>query len=197
MRFIRHIGFFLVGALLVGGSSYVGAQALTAQEGVSLAQAEQAPPAEEAKRRPHTMRRAIRGELVVPGETEGSFETVRMDRGIVERVDESTIVIKEDDGTVVEVPTTGDTTITRDRESAKVADIKAGDHLNSVRVKSGESFVTRHVRAISPERWAEMEQRREQCRENRESCPRPGRHRRPGSPQGEGITQGAGVDETA
>jgi hypothetical protein len=47
-----------------------------------------------------------------------------------------------------------------------VADLRAGDHVHTVRVEG----VTRMVRAISPERWQEMEQRREQCRADPQQC---------------------------
>ena len=171
----RHLGSILIGALVVGGIAYVGANELTRPESVALAQdnlevppgdEEQAPAQDQERRRPRhpALRRAIRGELVVPGETEGTFQNVRIDRGVVERVDGTTIVIKEDDGTSVEIPTTDETAIRRDGEDASVGDIQAGDHAMAVRVEGA----TKRVRVFSPERWQEMEQRREQCRANPE-----------------------------
>ncbi len=171
----RHFWALLVGAVAVGGIAYVGAQAATQpSDDVLLAQESQdVPPGEQAQREPREggklrpgFHRAIRGDLVVPGEEEGTFQNVRIDRGVIERIDGSTIVIKEDDGTTVEVPTTDQTRIGRDGEQATLADLQAGDHVHTVRVES----VTRSVRAISPERWAEMEQRREQCRANPQEC---------------------------
>jgi hypothetical protein len=176
----KHLVTFFTGLFVVGGIAYVGAQELTAPPSVALAQDTQDPPAgeqaagDEARRdhpRPR-LHRAIRGELVVPGETEGTFQNVRLDRGVVERVDGATIVIKEDDGTTVEVPTTDETRVRRDGEEASVGDLRAGDHVATVRVEGA----TKLVRAFSPERWQEMQERREQCRENPREC----RRERPG-----------------
>lgn len=169
----RHVGALVVGLLAVSGIAYAGARAMTSpSEDVVLAQ-ENVPPGEQAQREPGEggkfrpgFHRAIRGDLVVPGETEGTFQNVRIDRGIIERIEGSTVVIKEDDGTTVEVPTTDETRIGRDGERATIGDLQAGDHVHTVRVEA----VTRMVRAISPERWAEMEQRREQCRANPQEC---------------------------
>ncbi|HYZ92609.1 MAG TPA: hypothetical protein VFA34_09490 [Actinomycetota bacterium] len=182
----RHLGSILVGALVVGGIAYVGANELTRPESVALAQDSldvppgdepqaQAQDQERTQRPKHPgLRRAIRGELVVPGETEGTFQNVRIDRGVVERVNGATVVIKEDDGTTVEIPTTDETAIRRDGENASVGDIKAGDHAMALRVEEA----TKRIRAFSPERWQEMEQRREQCRANPQECKRGPRGRR-------------------
>ena len=167
----RHLATLLVGSLGVVGISYAGAQALTPTGGddVVLAQDD----AREGGRpggmhRP--MRPAIRGDLVVPGEEEGTFRNVRFDRGVVERVDGSTVVIKEADGTVVEVPTSDETRIARDGESVEVSALQSGDHAFALRADDGEGLVTKGIRAFSPERWAEMEQRREECRDDPQQC---------------------------
>jgi hypothetical protein len=172
----RHLGALVVGLLAVGGIAYAGARVATTPQtqDVTLAQDNQdVPPGEQPQREPGEdgkmrpgFHRAIRGDLVVPGDTEGTFQNVRIDRGVIERIDGSTIVIKEDDGTTVEVPTTAETRIRRDGEEAAVGDLQAGDHVHTVRVDS----VTRRVGALSPERWQEMEQRREQCRANPRQC---------------------------
>ena len=180
----RHLGALLLGAIAVSCLAYVGAQAATSTDTVALAQDEgEQPPAEGRadgpKHRPG-MRGAIRGEFVVRGEEEGTFRTVKMDRGVVERVEGSTVVIKEEDGTVVEIPTSGDTRIARDGEQVEISAIQAGDHAFAHRVKEGDGFVTKGVRAFSPERWAEMEQRREACKEDPEQCRRERRERRMG-----------------
>jgi hypothetical protein len=186
MRFgRRHLGSLLIGALAVGGVAYVGAYAVTASDNVSLTQNEEEPNSGETERSrkgPHKFgpRGAIRGEFVVPGEDEGTFQRVRTDRGVIDRIEGSTIVISEADGTTVEVPTSDDTRIGRDGEEAELGELKAGDHVHTMRVNTGDGFVTRHVRAVSPERWEEMEQRREECRENREQCRDERRARRMG-----------------
>ena len=164
----------IAGALLVGGLSYVGASAMTASDEVSLQQSEEPAPVEEkpAGRGPRHFgpHGAIRGDLVVRGEEEGTFRKVRLDRGVIESISGSTIVVKEEDGTTVEIPTSDETRISRDGEEAELSSLRTGDHVSTHRVDEGDGFVTRTVRAISPERWAEMEERREQCRDNPRRC---------------------------
>ena len=64
--------------------------------------------------------------MVVPAREGDGYTTVRFDRGIVERVDGSTVVIKEDDGTSVEIPTTDETRVNRDGEDAELSDLQDG-----------------------------------------------------------------------
>jgi hypothetical protein len=174
----RHLGTLLVGVVAVVGIAYVGARAMTPstddvvlaqQDGQETPDGEQGRPEGARKHRPG-VHRAIRGELVVPGEEEGTFNTVKIDRGVVERVDGAIVVIKEDDGTVVEVPTSDETRVARDGEEVEVSALQAGDHVFANRVDEGDGFVTRAVRAFSSERWAEMEQRREECRSDPRQC---------------------------
>ncbi|MGH2759732.1 MAG: hypothetical protein ACRDKJ_09215 [Actinomycetota bacterium] len=171
----RFVGPVIVGALLVSGLAYAGASAMTASDEVSLAQSEDPAPEEGTEgRRPGRhrfgLRSAIRGEFVVRGEEEGTFRRVRLDRGVIESISGSTVVVKEEDGTTVEIPTSDETRISRDGEEVELGALQAGDHVATSRVNDGDGFVTRSVRAFSPERWAEMEERREQCRENPERC---------------------------
>lgn len=178
MSFIRRsLPGLVLGLLLVVGVSYVAAQELTSSgsDEVSLAQAEEgAPPADTPGQGPkrHRLGRfhgAIRGEVVVPGEGD-EFRTVRFDRGILQSADGSTLVIEEADGSTVEVPTSDETKFGRDGAQATLEDLEVGDHIFAHRVKTDGDFVTEHVRAISPERYEEMQQRREACRENPERC---------------------------
>jgi hypothetical protein len=167
-----HLGSVLVGVLAMGGIAFVGAQELNPQSPeVVLTQGQEAPGEEQGrpgrggrhKFRPG-LHRAVRGEFVVPGEDEGTFRTVRVDRGVIERVEGSMVVIKEDDGTTIEVPTSDETRIRRDGERANVADLRAGDHVRTMRIDVGDGLVTRAVQALSPERWQELDQRRERGR---------------------------------
>jgi hypothetical protein len=177
----RFIGPVVVGTLLVGGLAYAGASAMTATDEVSLAQSEEpAPETGPRGDRPHRFgpRGAIRGEFVMRGEEEGTFRRIRLDRGVIESISGSTIVVKEEDGTTVEIPTSDDTRIGRDGEEAELGALKTGDHVFASRVNDGDGFVTRSVRAFSPERWAEMEERREQCKANPEQCRAERRERR-------------------
>lgn len=189
----KHVGVLAVATLFVLGISYVAAQEPTSDE-IALSQQDERrseegnekdgsppedgtkpsrdKPRDERARKHHGARfgkNAIRGEFVV--EHDGKFVTVRFDRGILESVDGTTLVIKEADGTVVEVATSDQTKIGRDGEQATVADLEPGDHVFTHREKEGDSeFVTTRVRAVSPERWAEMEAKRVECRENPEAC---------------------------
>ena len=187
----RHLASLLVGALAVGGIAYVGARELTAQPAeVVLAQENEETPEGERARprrgmRPH-LRGAIRGELVVPGSEDGTFRTVRIDRGVLDRVDGSTVVINEDDGTTVEIPTSDTTRISRDRDQATLADFEEGDHIHALRVNEGDGFVTQSVHAISAERWAERQERREACRADPEQC-------RPRRSEAEPLTGGSAL----
>jgi hypothetical protein len=97
---------------------------------------------------------------VVPGAGEGTFRTLRFDRGTLERVEGRSVFVKEDDGAVVEIVTTDDTVVTRDGERAEPGGLRPGDHIRALRVKEGESFVARRVAAISPERWEQRQERR-------------------------------------
>lgn len=179
----RALPTWILAAIAVSVVAFLGAQAMTASDTVALAQQEgdETEPKGEGRRGPKHrfgLHGAIRGEMVVPGDTDGTFRTVRIDRGVVERVDGATVVVKEADGTVVEISTADDTRIVRDGNQAAVTDIRAGDHVFAHRVNEGDGFVTRAVRAFSPERWAEMEQRREACKDNPRQCRAERRERR-------------------
>ena len=181
MRIVkRHLAALLIGSLGVVGFAYAGAQALSPSgDTVVLAQEEKETRGRSGGMHRPMIRGALRGEFVVPGE-QGTFRTVRIDRGVVERIDGSTVVIKEDDGTVVEVATSDETRIARDGEAVEVSTLQAGDHVFAHRVDDGDGLVTKSVRAFSPERWAEMEQRREECRANPRQCRADRRSRAPG-----------------
>lgn len=177
----KHLTVGVLGVLAVGGVSYLGAQAMTAPKAdVFLAQVQggSAPqtqqrtgPAGGMRRGPQAgPHRPIRGDLVVPGAEEGTFNKVRIDRGIIQKVEGTTVVIKEDDGATVEVPTSDETRVARDGAPAAVGDLRSGDHAFALRVDEGHGLVTKGVRAISPERWKELQQRREECRANPVKC---------------------------
>ena len=165
MEFVkRHLGVLMASTVIVGGTAFVATQQLAAApadgDSITLAQdgsadtpAGDAPAGDgERHHRPGGFPRAIRGEVVVPAREGDGYATVRFDRGIVERVDGSTVVIKEDDGTSVEIPTTDETRVYRDGEGAELSDLRTGDHVAAFRVKDGDAFVTKGIRAISPER---------------------------------------------
>ena len=179
MQFLKkHLAPVMAGLVILAGASY----ALAADESspptdeVTLAQVSTDDPESDAQdgrggpsgHRPHGhpgFPHAIRGELVVPEREGDGYTTVRLDRGILDRVDGTTLVVNEDDGTTVEIPTTEETRVYRDGEEATLAELEAGDHVATFRVKEGDAFVTKGVRAISPEQWEEMDERRAERRE--------------------------------
>jgi hypothetical protein len=120
----------------------------------------------------------VRSESVVEGEADGTFNTIRANAGILKSVDGNTLSIEQADGENVEVTVNGDTEIRRERDEAKVGDLKAGDHVITHQVKEGDAdFVTKHVMAISAERYAEMEANRKACTDDDDAtvCERPER----------------------
>ena len=180
MRLLKqHLALVMAGLVIIGGSAFVATQHLAAAPGagdtVTLAQdsstdeaPREAPPGEGSPRHhaPGGFPNAIRGEVVVPARGEGEgYVTVRFDRGILVRVDGTTLVIDEADGTTVEVPTDDETRVYRDGDAVELSELQAGDHVATFRVKEGDTFVTKGVRAISPERWEEGQERRDGFRD--------------------------------
>lgn len=177
MRFLKqHLALVMAGLVIIGGSAFVATQHLAAAPGagdtVTLAQdrSGEAPPAGEGAGGPRRhgsdgFPKAIRGEVVVPEREGDGYATVRFDRGTLDRVEGTTVVIDEPDGTTVEVPTDDQTRVYRDGEAVGVTELQAGDHVATFRVKEGDAFVTKGVRAISPERFDEMASRREGMRD--------------------------------
>lgn len=178
MRLLKqHLAPVMAGLVILGGASYVLAADVSSPptDEVMLAQASTDDPEGGAQdgprgnRRPHGhpgFPHAIRGELIVPEREGDGYTTVRLDRGLLDRIDGSTLVVNEDDGTTVEIPTTDETRVYRDGEQAAVAELQSGDHIATFRVKEGDAFVTKGVRAISPEQWEEMDERRDDRRED-------------------------------
>jgi hypothetical protein len=169
MEFVkRHLGVLMASTVIVGGTAFVATQQLAATpadgDTVTLAQNDGSSEGER-HHGPGGFPRAIRGEMVVPAREGDGYATVRFDRGIVERVDGSTVVIEEDDGTSVEIPTTDETRVNRDGEDAELSDLQAGDHVAAFRVKDGDAFVTKGIRAISPEQWEDGQDHRDGMRD--------------------------------
>ena len=164
----------LLGAVVLGGMATV-----TAQE------APDEPREQGAKARMHRgghglARHALRTEAVVPGDEEGTFRTIRRDSGVIESISGSTLRIEEADGHIAQVSVSDDSTIRRDGQEASLDDLEVGDHVMAVQVDDGDGFVTKGVRAISAERYEELEQRREACREDPDECRGQRRSRRGG-----------------
>jgi len=169
MSFVKKHRFGVaLGALLVVGGSYAAAQAASTPrpQQVSLTQAqapaEGAPAAKTGHRRLGLgLRRLVHGDLVVQGK-DNQLRNIRLDHGVLQAVDGSTIAIKEADGSTVDIATTDQTRVVRDGQVVKIGDLRAGDNVWTVRVKDDNgTFMTMRVRAISPERTKELESKRQ------------------------------------
>jgi hypothetical protein len=164
----KHWAGVTIGALVIVGGSYVGAHALSAgPQSIALTQAKPESSAAPKAARPGRgmgglgMRRLVHGDIVVQGKQDGQLRNVRLDHGVLQSVNETTLSIKEADGSTVGVPTTEQTKIVRDGKPAKITDLKAGDNVWTMRVKDdGGALTTMRVRAISPERMKELESKR-------------------------------------
>jgi len=111
--------------------------------------------------------RVLHGEAVV-AKRDGSTATVRMQTGKVDSASADSLAVTSSDGYEQTWAITADTKVHRDGEDVAITDIKAGDTVMVVGEVSGSSVTTMHVRALSPERAAEMEARRQQHREQHE-----------------------------
>jgi hypothetical protein len=153
----KHWAGVTIGALVIVGGSYVGAQALSAgPQTIALTQAQTPPSSSAAPNGRHLglgLRRLVHGDIVVQGKKDGQLRNVRLDHGVLRSVNGTTLSIKEADGSTVDVPTTEQARIIRDGQQAKITDLKAGDNVWTMRVKDDAgAFTTMRVRAVSPER---------------------------------------------
>jgi hypothetical protein len=194
----------VVGALAVG-SAVGSVWSVSAQ--TPTPEAEQAPESPQTERAPGPKqmrggggpKNAIRSESVLPPREEGGgFVTVRTDQGEISAKDGSSISVKEADGPTAQIPVGSDTRIRRDGAEATLDDLQVGDHVFGVREKVGDGeWTTRGVRAVSAERWAEIQARREACTADPtgEDCPRPRRGR--GGPGRFGPPPGAPAEDAS
>ncbi len=154
----------VVGGVLIGSMASVAAQ-------TSEPESPDAPTERVRHAGPRHMKapmRAIRSEVVLPGNDGEGVRTVRTDRGELTTVEGSTLVIAEEDGTTVRVDVGEDTRISRDGERAELSELQSGDQVITVRERVGDGeTTTRGVRAFSPARWTEMQERRDEMRERR------------------------------
>ena len=156
MSFVKKHWFGVaLGALVVVGGSFVAANAMSSPspQQISLTQAQSQPEASAApKTRGMRGQRLVHGDLVVQGKD--GLRNVRVDHGVLQSVDGSTLVLKEGDGSTVDIATTEQTKFRRDRQPATITDLKPGDNVWTMRVKQGESYVTMRVRAVSAQQPA-------------------------------------------
>jgi hypothetical protein len=141
----KHWFTVAVGGLLVVGGSFVAAHALSspAPEQISLTQASApASPAPKGAGAGLGLRRLVHGDLVVQGKND-ELRDVRVDHGVLQSVDGTTLVLKEADGATVDVPTGDRTKIVLDRRPAKITDLKAGDQIWTLRLKDGPALRVR------------------------------------------------------
>jgi hypothetical protein len=151
MSFVKKHWFGIaLGAVAVVGGSCVAAHAASGStQQVSLTQAQVQASAAPKARAGLGVRRLVHGDLLVQGKG-GELRNVRVDHGVLQSVDGSTLVLKEGDGSTVDIATTDQTKFVRDRQPAKITDLKAGDQVWTLRLKNADgSFTTLRVRARS------------------------------------------------
>jgi len=86
----------------------------------------------------------IHGEFVVKN-GDGEFVTLLTQRGEVTAVDGDSITLKSEDGYTKTYTVNDDTRIRRDRDQAKIGDIKVGDEAAVTAEKSGDGGTARTV----------------------------------------------------
>ena len=160
----RNATALAIGTLVVVGGSYVGAKAMTAPQTVTLDSASSGAPA--ASPSADQPRGPIRGEVVI-AKRDGTFPTVRFDRGVLSSIDGTTLVITEADGTTVRRDTTDTTRFRRDGKRASLSDLRPGDHVATLGAEQGSTYVTKMVRAFSPDAWQQRQSERAAFRAQR------------------------------
>ena len=160
-----------IGAIVVVGGSYVGAKAMTSPETINLdAASSGASPAPTSSGSTPTQERGlIRGEGVV-ARPNGTFPTIRFNRGTLSSVDGTTLVISEADGTTQRLDTSDQTHFRRDGKKASLSDLQPGDHVAVLGTETNGTYVTRMVRAFSPDAWNQHESQRMQRRAARKGA---------------------------
>lgn len=152
----RNAAAVTIGALVIVGGSYAGAKALTAPQTVTLDSAT-SPAASPSADQPHGL---IRGEGVI-AKRDGTFPTVQFNRGVLSKVDGTTLVISEADGKIVNLPTDDKTRFRRDGQRATLSDLRPGDHVGTLGTEVNGTYVTKMARAFSPDAWSKHESERQ------------------------------------
>jgi hypothetical protein len=157
----RNAVAILAGAAIIVGGSYVGAKALSTPQSVTLDSATSSTtPAPATSPAPHG---AIRGEVVIQRK-DGTFPTIRFNRGTLSSVDGTTLVISEADGSTVRIDTTDQTRFRRDGKRASLSDLQSGDHVDVLGTEVNGTYVTKMVRAFDPTTWNQRQSDRASLR---------------------------------
>ena len=107
----------------------------------------------------------LHGEGVIE-DKDGEYQDVATQRGVVTEVgDDSTITVRSEDGHLASYKVTDDTKVSKDREEKSIADISKDDTVHIVAKKDGNSLTALRIGAMSQEKAAEMEERREELRQ--------------------------------
>ncbi len=158
-------------ALVLGGIVLGSVVSVSAQD-ATPAPTPRPPEARERSGYKAALRRALRSESVVRNPEGEGFITVLTDRGELTAIEGRTLRIREEDGHVANVTTSDETRFRRDGEQASISDLRVGDHVFAIRTRTDGALTTRSVRALSPERQAEMEERRAACERDPSQCRR-------------------------
>ncbi|WP_131765135.1 DUF5666 domain-containing protein [Candidatus Protofrankia californiensis] len=88
-------------------------------------------------RRAWLARRGIHGEFVA--RTDGGYRTIGAQRGTVTAVSDSSLTVRSDDGYRVSYSVTDETIVRRDKDRAKISDVKVGDTVRIVADVDGQT----------------------------------------------------------
>ena len=96
---------------------------------------------------------------------DGEYRDVASQKGKVTKVTDTSITIESEDDYSQTYVVTDDTRVSKDREDKSIGDIKNGDTVRVVAKKDGNRLTAVRVGAMSPEKAAEMAERREEMRQ--------------------------------
>jgi hypothetical protein len=89
--------------------------------------------------------RALHGEVTLAGE---QHRVVAFQRGPVEKVSDTSLTVKSEDGYTATYVVSADTVVRRDGDKVKIADVKAGDHVRVVANKEGSTLKAFRLRVL-------------------------------------------------
>ena len=91
------------------------------------------------------LRRALHGEVTLAGE---EHRVVVFQRGPVEKVSDTSLTVKSEDGYTATYVVNADTMVRKNGDKAKIADVKAGDRVLVVADKDGSALKAFRIRLL-------------------------------------------------
>jgi hypothetical protein len=145
VRFTRSKKLLVAGVTLalIGGGVALAASSSTSSSpaaGASVASNRPGFPGGPGGRRP-LLRRLSSAEVHVV--YDGQPHTIRIDKGQIQSVSSNSVTLKEEDGSVVQIPIGADTRVFLDREDAALTDLRTGDMAFAVRIDDNPARAVR------------------------------------------------------